>query len=157
MIRLVRVEGMKAEAFPPSASLSSKGGHDDCPACCLFVELDRREKHVDGERRPDPDFRPATVDGESAEQQRGDGIGCAFSERVWRYGAVDAGHRDARIPDDNVVGVGDHPGRGGIAPPVLACVAAQPLVEHLFAAVEPFAVMSPRVEQRRPAQLSQAS
>ena len=43
------------------------------------------------------------------------------------------------------VGRDDHPCRGGISPPVLTGIAAQPLVEHLLAAVEPFAVVSPRV------------
>ncbi len=157
LIRLVRIEGMKAEAFPPTASLSGERGHDDRAACRFFVELDRRDKHVDGERGSDPEVRISTVDGEPAEQQRGDGIGRALGERLWRGRAVDTRHRDARISHDNVIGVCDHPGCGGVAPPVLTGVAAQPLVEHLLPAVEPFAVMSPRVEQRRPAQLSQAS
>src|SRR2546421_9976290 len=66
---------MKAKAFPPTASLSGERGHDDRAACRFFVELDCRGKHVDGERRPDPEVRVATVDSEPAEQQRGDGIG----------------------------------------------------------------------------------
>jgi hypothetical protein len=132
-------------------------GHDDRAACRFLVELDRGGKHVDGERRCDPEVCVATVDSEPAEQQRGDGIGRASGERLWRCRAVDAADRDGRIPDDNGLGVCDHPGRGGIAPPVLTGVAARPLVEPWLAAVGPFAVMSPRVEQRRPPQLSQAS
>ena len=87
-----------------------------------------------------PRLGVAAVDGEPAEQQGWNGVGRAFRERFGRGRSVDAGHRDARVCDDDVVGVGDHPGGGGVASAVLAGVAAQPFVEYRFAAVELFAV-----------------
>ena len=68
MIGLVRIEGMKAEAFPPTARLLGERGHDDCAACRFLVEFDRRRKYVDRERGPDPEVGVAAVDGEPAEQ-----------------------------------------------------------------------------------------
>ena len=85
---------------------------------------------------PDAEACVSAIDGEPAEQQRRDGIGRAFCDDLGRGRSVDAGHRDARVRDDNVVGVGDDPGRGGVASAVLAGVAAQPFVEHRLAAVE---------------------
>ena len=84
-------------------------------------------------------------------------IGRALGERLGGGRAVDASHRDARVSDDDVVGVGDHPGRRGVPTAVLAGVAAEPFVEDGLAAVELFAVVSTRVERRRTLQLSQAS
>jgi len=49
------------------------------------------------------------------------------------------------------VSVGDHPRGGRVAPSVLAGVAAQPLIEHRLAAVEPLAIVSARVQRRRSA------
>ena len=150
---------MKTEAFPPTASLSGDRANDDRAACRFLVELDRRGKHVDGEHRADP--RGSRSDGrqrEAAEQQRRDGIG-----RAWDSDDYGAAERSMPViatlayPTTRSLDVGDHPGRGGIAPPVLAGVAAQPLVERGLAAIKSLAVMSPRVEQRRAAQLSQAS
>lgn len=56
--------------------------------------------------------------------------------------AVDACQCDARVCDHDVIGVGDDPGRGGIAAAVLAGVAAQPLIEHGLAALELLAVVA---------------
>ena len=58
--------------------------------------------------------------------------------------------------DDHGVRVGDDPG-GCVSSPVLAGVTVQPVVEPRLAAVESFAVVQARVEQLRPAKLSQAS
>ena len=75
---------------------------------------------------------------EAAQKQRRDTVGRAFGERPGGGGAVDAGHGDARVGDDDDV-------------------AAQPFVQDRFAAVELFAVVPAGIQQRRPAQLSQAS
>jgi hypothetical protein len=57
LIRLIRIEGINAEAFPQTGSLSGERGREDRAACCLIVERDRRGKHADGEFCRDLEIR----------------------------------------------------------------------------------------------------
>lgn len=148
---------MKAKSLPPRPSSPAEGSHDDRTARRLLVQLDGRREDVERQRCPDTESGVAVVDRESAEQESRNGIGRAlgYDSRCGR--SVDPGHGNARVGHDHVVSVGDHPRGGRIASPVLAGVAAQPLIEHRLATVEPVAIVSARVKPRRPAQLSQAS
>ncbi|MGC9221958.1 MAG: hypothetical protein ACP5H2_11515, partial [Solirubrobacteraceae bacterium] len=112
---------------------------------------------VASERGPDTQACVSVVDRESAEQKRRDWIRRALAEGFGRCGAVYTGHRDARVCDDDVARVGDHPGGRGVAAAVLAGVSAEPFVEYRLAAVEPFAIVDARIERRWTLQLSQAS
>ena len=81
LVRLVRLERMKAESFPPGASGLVVGGHDYCSACGLLVQLDGRGEDVDSERGPDPEAGVALIDSKPAEQQRRNGMRRYFGER----------------------------------------------------------------------------
>jgi len=150
-------ERMKAESLPPRPRSRVQGGDDDGAACRLLVELDCCGEDVRCQGGPDADVGVAAVDSQPAEQESRNRIRGALGDDFRRSGAIDASHRDARVGHDKVVGVGDDPGSGGVRMAVLAGVAAQPLVEDRFSAVELAAVMSARVQRRRAVQLSQAS
>ena len=156
-VGLVRLERVKAESFPPGASGVGERGDDDGSACGPLVEVDRRGENVGNECGPDPEARISVIDRQPTEQQRRDRVRRTLGERYGGSGPIDPGHGDAGVCHHDVVGVGDDPGGGGIAAPILAGVAAQPVVKYLLPAVEVFAVVSARVERCRAAELSQAS
>lgn len=91
------------------------------------------KRDVGDERRADAEPDERSVDGEAAEQQRRHWIGRLLRDRARRGAAVDRRHGEARVGDDPIVRCGDHPGGSGVATPVLARVAAQPLVERRLA------------------------
>ncbi len=132
---------MTTTARQAACSLSSAAVASTCPASAVPI--------------PRPVWRWSTAS--STEEQRWEGIGCSFGERVGRGGAVDASHCDARVRNDDVVGVRDDPGGCGVATAVLAGVAAQPLVEHGLTAVELLTVVPANVEQCGATELSQAN
>jgi hypothetical protein len=73
---------------------------------------------VGDERGTDAGSRASAVDGQAAEEQRGDRV--VLCEEIRRRRAIDRHHRKARIRDHAAGGVGDHPCRGGVATPVLS-------------------------------------
>jgi hypothetical protein len=90
LVRIVGVERVKAEAFPPGSRALGECCHDDCSACRLLVELDGCGEHATGEGGPDPKAPVSVIDREPAEQQRRDGIG--------RTVATISGAADRSIP-----------------------------------------------------------
>lgn len=157
LLGLIRIEWMKAESLPPAPSDFAHGGHDDGSACGFLVELCGCREDVESERGPDPNAGVALIDGQPAEEKRGNRVRRGLCQDFGRGRPVDSGHGDARVCHHYFGGVGDDPRRGRVASPVLASVAAQPFVKRGLAAVELVAVVSARIEQRRTANLSQAS
>jgi hypothetical protein len=141
---------VKAESFPPGSRARGECCHDDGSAGRFLVELDGCGEHVTDEGGPDSKAPVSVIDGESAEQERRDGIGRTLSECPWARCSIDSGHCDTGVCDNDVAGIGDDPGGGRVAAAVLSGVLAQPFVEQRLAAVELFAVVSARVKQRRP-------
>ena len=67
LVRLLGIERMKSESFPPRPGGLAEGGHDNGSACRLLVELDGRRKDVQRQRGPDAETGVATIDGKPAE------------------------------------------------------------------------------------------
>jgi hypothetical protein len=148
---------MESEPFPPGPRGGAQRADDNRATRCFFVELDGGGKDVGRERGPDPEVGVAAVDRQPSEKERRDRIRRTLRERFRRGRSVDSSHRDTRVRDDDIVQISDHPRRGRVAPAVLPRVAAKPVVEDGFVAVELFAVMAPWVQRRRAAKLSQPS
>jgi hypothetical protein len=83
-------------------------GDDDRSAGGLLVELDGGHKHMRGERSPDTEVRVAAVDRGTAQQECRDRIWRASAATGRRGRAIDAGHRDARVCDDDSLDIGDN-------------------------------------------------
>jgi len=157
LVSIGGVERVEPESLPPRQGRGVQGADDNGTTRRLLVQLNSGGKNMSRERGADPETGVSTVDGKSAEQERGDRIGRAAPQRFWRGRTVDAGHRDAGVGDDDVVDVRDHPGRGRITSSILTGIATQPVVEDRLSAVELAPLMSARVQRGRAVQLSQAS
>ena len=157
LVGLFGLERMEAQSLPPGAGAGVERSHDDRAAGCLLVELDGGGEHVRDQGGADAEVGIAAVNGEAAQQQCGNGIGCAFRDGVGGGGAVDPGHRDAGVCHDDLVGVRDEPGGRRVAAAVLAGIAAKPFVQYGLTAVELASLEAAPVEQRRAPKLSQAS
>ncbi len=156
-IGIVRLERMEPKPLPPRLRILVQGGDDNDAAGRLLVELDGCGEDMRREGGPNAEVGVAAVDSQPAEQESRNGVWGPLGDHFRGSRPIDAGHRHACVCHDEVVGVGDDPRCGGVTASVLPGVAAQPLVEDRFSAVEPLAVVSARVQQRRPAELNQAS
>lgn len=122
------LEGVKPKSFPPGAGVLIERGDDYGSAGGFGVEVRGCREDMGDQGGADSESGVSVVDGETAEKECGNGVGSAFSDAVWGGAAVDRGHGQARICDYFAFGCGDYPGRGGVASPVLSCVAMKPLV-----------------------------
>ncbi len=115
LVGVVGIERIEAESPPPGPSRCVERCHYDSPACRFFVELGCRRENMGRERGPDSKARVVAIDREPSQQQRRHRIRRTLCEHTRSGGSVDPGHRDACVPDHDIVAVGDDPGGRGVS------------------------------------------
>jgi len=91
-----------------------QGGDDDpLQAACRFNSTAVASR-VTYERSADAKPGEVAVDGESADEQRGDWVRRRLAEPRWRSGMINRGHREAGVGRHLIVLISDHPGGGGV-------------------------------------------
>jgi len=126
-VELLRIERVKPQPFPPASRARVQRAHNHRAARSLLIQFNPRGEHVRDHRGPDPEVGVVEVHGQPAEQQSGNGVGRLPCELGGSRGAIDRRHRHTRVRDHDILGIGDHPGRGGIPAPALSGIAPKPL------------------------------
>jgi len=97
------------------------------------------------------------INGETAQQKCRNGIWRMFCDDVRCTAAVDCSHGQAGVGDDLILSRRNDPCGRGVAATVLARIATEPNIKCGFAGVKAAAMMTGRVQQLWPVEVSQPS
>lgn len=150
---LILLEGTKAKPLPPAPCVCVDRRRDDGTAGHLFTELEREGENVCEKRRSDASTGAAAINRKVPDQQCRDRVWRMPHEPSRRGRSIYPCHCDARVRDNLVRLIRDHPGGRGVPPPVLAGVATQPAIQRGVATSKRGSAVKPRIERRRPPQL----